>query len=140
MFYKKMGDTYALRLEKGEEIINSIRTLCQKEHISAGFISGLGACNHAVVGLFKTAEKRYVSAVLEEDMEITSLTGNISSMNDEVYLHLHASFANEQNLVRGGHLNEATVSATAEIFLTQLPGTIGRYFDEEIGLNLMILD
>ena len=24
MFYKKMGDTYALRLEKGEEIINSI--------------------------------------------------------------------------------------------------------------------
>lgn len=49
------------------------------------------------VDLFKTAEKRYVSATLEEDMELTSLTGNVSSMDGEVYLHLHANFANEQN-------------------------------------------
>ena len=73
-------------------------------------------------------------------MELTSLSGNVSSMDGEVYLHLHANFANEQNIVRGGHLNEATVSATAEIFITQTPGIIGRYFDEKIGLNLMVLD
>lgn len=36
----------------------------------------------------------------------------------------------------GGHLNSATVSATCEMIITVIDGTVDRYFDEEIGLNL----
>ena len=140
MFYQRIGDTYVLRLEKGEEILTCIKTVCQKEKIFSGYITGIGASNHAIIGLYKPDTKQYVCATLKEDMEITSLTGNVSHMNDEVYLHLHATFANEQNVVKGGHLNEAFISATAEIFIVPTPGSINRYFDEQIGLNLMILE
>ncbi len=45
-------------------------------------------------------------------MEITSLVGNISQMNGEVYLHIHINLANEENKVFGGHLTSAIISAT----------------------------
>lgn len=136
MEYRVFDETIVLRLEKGEEVIESIKKLCEKEDIKAGSISGLGASNHIVVGLFKVAEKKYYSNTFEEDFEITNLTGNISRMDGEVYLHIHGTFANVEGKCIGGHLNKAIISATSEIIINKINGNIGRKFSEEIGLNL----
>lgn len=136
MEYRVFDETIVLRLEKGEEVIESIKKLCEKEDIKAGLISGLGASNHIVVGLFKVAEKKYYSNTFEEDFEITNLTGNISRMDGEVYLHIHGTFANVEGQCIGGHLNKAIISATSEIIINKINGNIGRKFSEEIGLNL----
>lgn len=137
MEYRVFGETIVLRLEKGEEVIESIKNLCEKEDIKVGSISGLGASNHVVVGLFKVDEKKYYSNTFEEDFEITNLTGNISRMNGEVYLHIHGIFADVEGKCIGGHLNKAIISATSEIIITKINGEIGRNFSEEIGLNLI---
>lgn len=137
MEYRVFGETIVLRLEKGEEVIESIKKLCEKEDIKAGSISGLGASNEVVVGLFKVDEKKYYSNTFKEDFEITNLTGNISRMNDEVYLHIHGTFANVEGKCIGGHLNKAVISATSEIIINKINGDIGRKFSEEIGLNLI---
>ncbi|MGG7142690.1 PPC domain-containing DNA-binding protein [Clostridium nigeriense] len=137
MEYRVFGETIVLRLEKGEEVIESIKKLCEKEDIKAGSISGLGATNQVVVGLFKVDEKKYYSNTFEEDFEITNLTGNISIMNEEIYLHIHGTFANVEGKCIGGHLNKAVISATSEIIINKINGDIGRKFSEEIGLNLI---
>jgi len=46
------------------------------------------------------------------------------------------SAGDDQGRVMGGHLNRAVISATAELVVTILPGTVDRAFSEEIGLNL----
>ena len=137
MEYKVFGETIVLRLEKGEEVIESIKKLCEKEDIRLGSISGLGATNHVIVGLFKVSEKKYYSNTFEEDFEITNLTGNISRMNGEVYLHIHGTFADIDGKCIGGHLNKAIISATSEIIINRINGEMGRQFSEEIGLNLI---
>ncbi|MBS5883993.1 MAG: DNA-binding protein [Clostridium sp.] len=137
MNYRVFGDKIVLRLEKGEEVIESIKKVCEEQKIIAGSISGLGATNHVVVGLFKPNEKKYYSTTHEDDFEITNITGNISVMNDEVYLHIHGTFANLEGRCIGGHLNKAIISATAEIIIDRINGPIGRKFDENIGLNLI---
>ena len=137
MEYRVFGETIVLRLEKGEEVIESIKKLCEKEDIKAGSISGLGASNEVVVGLFKVDEKKYYSNTFEEDFEITNLTGNISRMNGEVYLHIHGTFANAEGKCIGGHLNKAVISATSEIIINKINRNVGRKFSEEIGLNLI---
>ncbi|GAA0815289.1 PPC domain-containing DNA-binding protein [Clostridium tertium] len=137
MNYRVFGDKIVLRLEKGEEVIESIKKVCEEQKIIAGSISGLGATNHVVVGLFKPNEKKYYSTIHEDDFEITNITGNISEMNDEVYLHIHGTFANLEGRCIGGHLNKAIISATAEIIIYRINGSIGRKFDENIGLNLI---
>ncbi len=137
MEYKVFGEKIVLRLEKGEEVIESIKKLCEKEDIRLGSISGLGATNHVIVGLFKVSEKKYYSNTFEEDFEITNLTGNISRMNGEVYLHIHGTFADIDGKCIGGHLNKAIISATSEIIINRINGEMGRQFSEEIGLNLI---
>ncbi|NLV75966.1 MAG: DNA-binding protein [Tissierellia bacterium] len=136
MEFKKFDSKYVIRLEKGEEIVESIKKLCEKEDIKLGTISGIGATNRAVIGLFETNTKEYHSKELTGDMEITSLVGNISQMNGEVYLHIHINLANEENKVFGGHLTSAIISATGEIVIDVIEGVVDRKFDEEVGLNL----
>ena len=51
MEYKVFGESIVLRLEKGEEVLESIKILCEKEDIKAGSISGIGASNNIVIGL-----------------------------------------------------------------------------------------
>jgi len=57
-------------------------------------------------------------------------------MDGEVYLHLHVTLADETCHVYGGHLNSATISATGEIIIDVIDGSVGRQFSTEIGLNL----
>ena len=137
MDYRRFDNIIVLRLEKGEEVIESIKNICIKEEIKVGTITGLGASNDITIGLFKVDEKKYYSNSFKEDFEITNLTGNISVMNDEAYLHIHGTFGKDDGSCIGGHLNKAIISATSEIFITILDGNIGRRFDDNIGLNLI---
>jgi len=134
---KKFANTYVLRIDKGEEVVETIKKFCKKEAITLGSISGLGATNNATIGLFDIAKKQYFSRTLSEDLEITALVGNISQKDGEVYLHLHATLADKNQNCFGGHLNSCVISATGEIIITSIEGIVGRKFDEDTGLNLM---
>ena len=45
MEFKKFNDTYVIRLNKGEEVISSLKELCKNEDIKLAEITGLGAAN-----------------------------------------------------------------------------------------------
>ena len=64
------------------------------------------------------------------------LIGNISTMDDEPYIHLHVSAADQNNIVFGGHLNEAYISATAEIVINIIETKVDRIKNRESGLNI----
>ncbi len=137
MDYRKFGSKYVVRLDKGEEIVGAIKNLCREKNIQLGTVSGIGAVDKAVIGLFETARKKYHSRELTGDMEITSLVGNISTQDGEVYLHLHITLADSSLGAVGGHLNKAVISATGEIIIDTLEGQVDRRFCEEVGLNLL---
>jgi predicted DNA-binding protein with PD1-like motif len=136
MKYKKFDNTYVVRIEKDEEVINKITDLCKKENIKLGSITGIGATDKLVIGLFDTNLKQYHKTTLTGPMEITSLMGNISTKDGETYLHLHINVCNSDMQVYGGHLNECYISATCELHIIKIDGEVDRYFDESIGLNL----
>ena len=50
--------------------------------------------------------------------------------------HLHMSAGNDKGEVFGGHLNRAVVSATCEMVVDVLDGTVDRQYDPVTGLNL----
>lgn len=138
MVYKTCGDTIAVRLEKGEEIVSSIRAICEKEGVKAGTIQGLGAADHSVVGIFDFTKNAYVSNTFDQDMEITALIGNVSTKDGELYLHIHATLGDDKAWPMAGHLNEAVVSATCELFIRKLDMVIERKADPKTGINLMV--
>ena len=136
MEYRRFANTIVARIDKGEEILEQIQKIAEKEQIALASIRALGATDDFTVGVFKTGEKKYYANEFRGDHEIVSLTGTISTMNGQFYAHLHMSAGNEQGQVFGGHLNRAVVSATCEMVIEVIDGQVERAFDEEIGLNL----
>jgi uncharacterized protein len=133
---KKYGNTLAIRVDRGEELIKSIQRACEQENVAFGFITGIGAADHVVVGLYRVAEQKYYSNTFDGEMEMTSLLGSVTEMDGKTYLHLHANFAKSDGQVIGGHLNEAVISGTGEIFVRILDGKMGRRRDSVTGLNI----
>src|SRR5665647_2510050 len=93
MKYKQLGTKYIVKIEKGDELIETLKIFCKENGIRLGSIMGLGASNQITLGLFKTANKEYLTKEYKADYEITSLLGNISEKEGEVYLHIHANIA-----------------------------------------------
>ena len=137
MEYRKFENKIIARIDKGEEILEKIKEIALKENIKLASINALGATNDFTVGVYKVDEKKYYSNKFKGNFEIVSLTGTINTMNGEFYTHIHMSAGNDKGEVFGGHLNKAVVSATCEMVIDIIDGKVDRYFDKEIGLNLL---
>ena len=139
MDYKRFGTKILVRLDKGEEIIESLRRLCREADIRLATISGVGALDHVSVGLFEQTTQRYQTKEFSGSMEITSLSGNVTQMKGEVYLHLHIVLTDASYVAFGGHLNMGRIGATAELVIDLIDGQVDRERDEAVGLNLIKL-
>lgn len=137
MEYKRYGSKVLIRLDPGEEVVTGVAQVCEKEDIRLGVVSGIGAVNKAKVGLFAPDTKEYHSTILEKPYEITALVGNVSMMDGKFYQHLHITLGDIEYNAFGGHLNEAIVSATAEIWIDIVDGEVDREFSDTVGLNLL---
>ena len=136
MEYKRFNNKIVVRIDKGEEILETIKKIALKENIKLANVNALGATNDFTVGVYNIVEKKYHSNHFQGNYEIVSLTGSINTMNGEFYTHIHMSCGDDKGSVFGGHLNSALVSATCEMFIDVIDGVVDRYKDEEIGLNL----
>ena len=136
MQYKKFGDTYMVRIDLNEEIMQALQCFCEKEHIGVARVKAIGATNHAVLGVYDLQKKEYYPEEISEFMEITSLNGNITAMGGKPYIHLHATLADQHHAIHGGHVLEMRVGATCELFVTVLDGKVERQKDETLGINL----
>ena len=136
MEYRRFGNALVVRMDRGEEILEQVRVLAEREHIRLAAVQALGAVSEFTAGVFNTATKTYASNDFRGTFEIVSLTGTIDTKDGGFYTHLHMSAGDAQGRVFGGHLNRAVVSATCEMVITVIPGVVDRRYSEEIGLNL----
>ena len=125
-----------VRIDLGEDIIESLKKLCADEHIRLGRVEAIGATDHAVIGVYDLEKKEYYPEKIDEFMEIASLNGNITAMDGKPYVHLHATLAGQDHVIHGGHVLEMRVGATCEMFVTVPEEEIGRQKDEALGINL----
>jgi predicted DNA-binding protein with PD1-like motif len=137
MEYKHFDGGYWVRIDRGEEIMDSLKVFAHSENIRSASVSGIGAVGNACIGLYDTEAHRYIQNTFKKDMEIVSLLGSISEKDGEVYLHLHIGLADETGAMVGGHLTRAVVSGTCEIWIALTGGPVLRRYDPGIGLNRM---
>jgi uncharacterized protein len=134
---KKFGDKIIFRIDRGEELVESLLKICMEYDIKLGSVSGIGATDKVKVGLFDVESKEYHSKEFTGAYEIAPMSGNISTMDGELYLHLHINICDDKHNSYGGHLNSAVISATFEGVIDIINGEIDRKKSEEVGLNLI---
>lgn len=136
MQYRQFGSRYFVRIDKGEEILASLKNFCEQEKITLAEVKALGAVDDFNVGLFDVAEKKYHTNHFQFPAEIVSLWGTVTTKDGEFYAHIHMSAGDKEGRVFGGHLNSARVSATCEMIIDVSEGRVERKLSEEVGLNL----
>ena len=135
MNYKQFNNKVVVRIDKGEEVVDCLKTICKKIDIKLGSIVGIGSTDKVTIGLLNTKTKKYQSKEFTGDHEIAPLVGNITMMNGEVYLHLHITICNVEHKAIGGHLTSAIISATFEGIIDIIEGQITREYNDDVGLN-----
>ena len=80
MEYRKFDNTYFLRIDRGEEILASLAALCEKEQITLGTITGIGAVGEVTLGVFDRQQFAYQSQTYTGDFEIASCSGTVTTM------------------------------------------------------------
>lgn len=139
MKFKQIRDTYFIRLERGEKIIETLKDFCAKNRIKCGYFFGIGALGEVELAHYIVENKKYTSKALKQPLEIINMSGNITAMNKEIYLHCHITLSDEEMKAIAGHLKEGVISATCEVILVKLGAAIERKYDDFIGLNLLNL-
>lgn len=139
MLSKQVNNTIIVRLDRGEEILASLKKVCEEYRVRAASVVGIGAVEGTMIGVYDMQAGQYCDTELPQFMELTNLTGNVSTMQGERYLHLHVTLADTSAHAMGGHLKKAIIGATAEIFITVYDTVIDRVRDDATGLNLFSL-
>lgn len=140
MEYRKFDNTYIVRFDRGEDIVEKVKEFALTENIKLASVSALGATDKFTAGVYSIPEQKYYQHEFEGVFEITNITGTINTMNGEFYSHLHITCSDTECRCFGGHLNYARVSATCEMTVTVIDGIVDRERDESIGINLYKFD
>jgi len=139
--FKKVKDTYYIRLEKGEEIVSVLKSFCKSQNIKTGYFQGIGACDYAVLLTYIQEKQDFTDHKISGMLELVSLMGNITTdKNGEPFEHSHVMFSyidkSGQPAVVAGHLKEARIGLTGEIVLNVSDDIIGRKFDSKSGIEV----
>ena len=138
MDYRKLGNSYYIRMDRGDEVVATVLGVCRREGISSATFSGIGGCSDAEIQVFRPERGEFETERVEGLLELVSLTGNVILREDgELSHHVHALFAYQGadgQCIAAGHLKSSTVLYTAEVELRPVEGgVIGAALNQETG-------
>lgn len=139
---KKLGSKIYLRVDKNEEILNSIIKTCEKYNIKSATFSGLGACQKVVIGTYIPQKDDFQLHTKETMLEMVNLTGNITydPENNKRNFHAHGMFSYlEDGEIHyfGGDLKSAEVMYTGEITIEPVEdGVITKKYDPNVKIDV----
>jgi predicted DNA-binding protein with PD1-like motif len=132
--------TYILIFEAGDELASGLKQFAREQKLSAASFKGVGALSSVKLAWFNWERKEYeLSVVLEEQVELLSLVGDVALKNGEPDVHAHAVIGKKDGTAHGGHLMQAHIRPTCEIILTESPAHLQKQIDPDSGLALIKL-
>lgn len=137
---RELDGTHVLLLLEGEKLIESIGDFCSSKKISAAHFTAIGALKEVELGFYDLAAKEYRWKKAEAELELDNATGNVAVLDGKPIVHAHVTVSDNEMHAFGGHLKEAVVGASCEVFLKPLQGKIERKHDNKTGLKLMQID
>ena len=126
---------HCIRLHRGDDLMLTIKAVCQEEDIRAGVVL-------SAVGCISKGRVRDASGVtireIEEHCEIVSLNGTVSAAR----CHVHVALSKEDLSTIGGHLcSGCMINTTCELVIAELPHQhFGIEMDPETGYDELIFE
>ena len=131
-----------LRLDRDEKVINELSKYLENKGISSAFVIGIiGSVQNVKLAKLTQDTSKFGEAYNEfaGPFAIISGQGSVSVFQDEKIIHIHMSLAKyETGETIGGHLIEADVLNTVEIYIGELSYQIRREIDPKLGASVVV--
>jgi predicted DNA-binding protein with PD1-like motif len=136
----RRGRRVLARLDRGVDLFDGVRTLCQKHDIRCGELRGIGSLEQAELTAFDQGSRRWKPArVLSGGgLELLHLVGNISEEHGAVSIQAQATLMRDRDTgmeVIGGHLQRAVVYSVELVIETFDDVLLRRQVDPASGLS-----
>jgi len=128
------GSTIIAKLDDGEDLFRSLRSIARTHSIVNGVVLfGIGQLRYFELGYFDGTT--YQRKVINEPYELVGLHGTLTP-NLDPPMHLHAALSKDDFTIIGGHLFKATVATLNELCIQRLSAIqMGRELDMKTGLR-----
>jgi uncharacterized protein len=139
MFVKKSKDQLDQKilvvLDKDQPLVSTLTEIVTREKILGGHVTGIGAIKDVELGFYHLHRRDYHRQTFSNgDFELIALNGNISLKDGAPYVHVHTAIGDDRFQVFGGHLFEAKVAVTAEIYISPFGSMPVRTINDQVGL------
>ena len=128
---------YAIILANGDEVMSGLNDFAKQYQIKSARFTAIGAFSKATVAWFDESRKQFKLIPITQQLELVSMIGDVALSNGKPAVHTHVAVASSDGTVRGGHLIDARVFPTLELFLTAYPTALEKKLDETTGLMLI---
>ena len=132
--------TFGVVFDTGDEVATGLLAFAKEKGLAASHFTAIGAFSDVTFGFFDLATKDYQKIQINEQVEVLSLIGDIALIKGEPKVHAHVVVGKADGTAHGGHLMEAHVRPTLEVFVVESPARLIRKIDDETGLPLIDLD
>jgi uncharacterized protein len=131
--------TFAVVFDKNDDVRENLLEFANANRCGDAHLSAIGAFSNVTLGYFDRQRKVYKEIPIQEQVEVLSLSGNITLADGKPKLHAHIVVGKSDGTAHGGHFLGGRVWPTLEMILTELPVHLRRAHDSETGLALISL-
>src|SRR5436305_5373492 len=75
--------TFAIIFDKGDEVVSGLLAFAKENNLSASHFTAIGAFERVTLGFFERKQKDYKKIQINEQVEVLSLVGDITSDGGE---------------------------------------------------------
>lgn len=116
------GRTFIFKLPKGKDLLAELIDFCHDNQVKCGVVQVVGMVSNATIGFYNASKKQFDKKVINADLELVGLNGNISIQDNRPIVNAYATFANKEYHLIGGRLLPGTKIFVCEVFLQELVG------------------
>ena len=133
-------NAFVLVLAPDESIVDGIMEFARTEGVRAARLTAIGGFAKAVLGYFSRDRLSYEHIPIDEQVELLSFVGDITTKDGEPLLHAHVVVGHRDGHTTGGHLIAATVWPTVELFADVYSDPIVKKQRAELGIATIEID
>lgn len=128
---------YAVIFSAGDEAYSGLLDFAERFHVTSGHFTAIGALSGVVLAWLDPQKKMYRENPIHEQVEVAAMIGDFALYQGKPTLHAHIVVGLPDGTAKVGHLIEAIVSPTLEVFVTVDPVALQKTYDPSSNLTLI---
>jgi predicted DNA-binding protein with PD1-like motif len=129
--------TFVLACDKGDEVPEVLARFVTEQKIVAAELRGIGGFSEVTLAFFERYTLQYEPIPVKEQVEVVSIAGNVTLAEGKPKIHAHVVIGKKDGSTMAGHLLNARVWPTLELFVTAYATVVERKQDPETRLPLL---